>query len=267
MTKLTIMTLAILSFFGCANTQEKELVSVNYHRSGMRSDDRIDITVKKAAEIYTVEFEEGCYKENNSTIFEITKSDFDSLASILSKMGKPHKERRGYIRDLMESLDVKFIENGREISRNYSINQRMSEKTAKLKNQAIALMYQWIDKYKQRSEIRINYSKGIATPTEIYTHAEPANLVEDLGTFTERIDPNSGNQCGGRNDYSHRWRALKPGIVTVWLNELGIDEDTSKLTEEFEPYGCYIIDENLNVTYSKEETEAAQERFKQKAKR
>ncbi len=260
--KLIIMTLALFPFFGCTNAQKKELVSVNYHRSGMRSDDRICIYVNKIEKTYIVEFEEGSYKENNSTSFEIGQNDFDELATILFGMSKPRKERRGYVLDLMEHLDVKFIKNGKSVSRSYSINQPMNKKTAELEKQAISLMYKWIGKYKQRSEIRVNYSKGIATPTEIYTHVEPADLVEDLGVFTERIDPNSGNQCGGSNDYSHRWRALKPGMVTVWLKELDMGYDASKLTEEFEPYGCYVIDEKLNVHYSKEKTEAARERFK-----
>lgn len=257
------MTLALFSFFGCANAQEKELVSVDYHRSGMRSDDRIEIRVKKTAEAYTVEFEEGCYKKNSSTSFAIMQSDFDSLANILFGMSKPHRERRGYVRDLMEHLEVEFIKNGKSLSRNYSINQYKDKKTAELEKQAIALMRRWIDRYKRQFEIRVTYSKGIATPTEIYTHAEPADLVEDLGVFTERIDPNSGIQCGGSNDYSHRWRALKPGVVTIWLHELSLWQDVSNFIEDYEPTACYIIDENLNVHYSKEETEAARERFKQ----
>lgn len=39
---------------------------------------------------------------------------------------------------------------------------------------------------KKKIEIRIKYGKGIATSTEVYTHAEPADLVEDLGVFVER---------------------------------------------------------------------------------
>lgn len=260
--KLIMMTFAFFSLFGCTNAQEKQLVSVDYRRYGMRSDDRICIYVRKTAETYTVKFEKGDYKENGSTSFEITQSDFDALARILFGMSKPHRERRGYIRDLTQSLDVKFIKTGRRVSRSYSINQRMNKKTAELQRQAIDLMYRWIDRYKQQFEIRVTYSKGIATPTEIYTHAEPAELVEDLGVFVERLDPDRDKQTGGRNDYSHRWRALKPGLATVWLQELDMGYDPSKLTEEFEPYGCYIIDENLHVRYSKEETEAARERFK-----
>ena len=262
MTKTMVMTLAFLSLFGCTNAQEKQLVSVDYHRYGMRSDDRIMIRAKKTAETYTVEFEKGDYKENGSTSFEITQSDFDALARILFGMGKPHRERRGYVLDLTKSLDVKFIKNGRRVSRSYSINQRKNKKTAELEKQAIDLLYQWIDRYKQPFEIRVTYNKGIATPTEVHTHAEPADLVEDLGVFIERLDPDSGIHCGGSNDYSHRWRALKPGLVTVWLQELHVGYDPSKLTVEFEPRACYIIDENLHVRYSKEETEAAQERFK-----
>lgn len=260
--KLIMMTFAFFSLFGCTNAQEKQLVSVDYQRYGMRSDDRICIYVRKTAETYTVKFEKGDYKENGSTSFEITQSDFDALARILFGMSKPHRERRGYIRDLTQSLDVEFIKTGRRVSRSYSINQRMNKKTAELQRQAIDLMYRWIDRYKQQFEIRVTYSKGIATPTEIYTHAEPAELVEDLGVFVERLDPDRDKQTGGRNDYSHRWRALKPGLATVWLQELDMGYDPSKLTEEFEPCGCYIIDENLHVQYSKEETEAARERFK-----
>lgn len=262
MKKLIIMTLTLFSFFGCINAQKKELVSVSYHRSGMRSDDCTNIRVNKKADKYTLEYERG--RDNDNKIsFEVGESDFDELATIVFGMSKPRKERRGYVRDLMESLQVTFIKNGKTIYRDYTINQHKNKKTAELEEQAIDLMYKWIDKHKRQSEIRIHYSKGIATPTKIYTHAEPADLVEDLGVFTERIDPNSGIQCGGSNDYSHRWRALKPGVVTVWLNELDMGYDASKLTEEFEPYGCYIIDENLNVRYSKEKTEELRERFEE----
>ena len=264
MAKSIIMTLALIPFFGCASAQSKELISVYYHRSGMRSDDRISIKVKKTAETYAIEFEKGTYKENNSTSFEITRSDFDELSSILFKMSKPGKERRGHVRDLMESLDVEFVQNGKQVSRRYSINQDMNKKTAELKEQAIDLLYERIDKYKKQFEIRVNYSKGIATPTEIYTHAEPADLVENLCKFIERLDPNSGNQEGGTNYYSHRWRALKPGVVTVWFEELIPGPDIDEFPEEFEPHACYVIDENLHVRYSKEETEAARERFKRR---
>ena len=138
-------------------------------------------------------------------------------------------------------------------------------------NRAIQFMKKtFANNDKKKIEIRIKYGKGIATSTEVYTHAEPADLVEDLGVFVEREyeswirEPN-----GGIIDYSHRWRAVKPGKVTVWIKELQvvaghIEYDANKLPEDYEPYGCYIIDENLTVTYSKEETEAAQERFRKK---
>ncbi len=265
-TKLIIMTLALLSFLGCTNAQNKELVSVSYHRSGMRSDDCTDIIVNKTTDIYTLVFEKG-RNEDNKISFEIDKSDFDELATIVFGMSKPRKERRGYVLDLMETLQVSFIKNDKTFYRNYSINQRKNKRTAELEEQAIDLMYHWIDKYKKQFEIRFNYSKGIATPTEIYTHAEPADLVKDLGVFIERLDPNRDEQCGGINHYSHRWRALKPGIVTVWLHELSLGYDNaSKFPEEYEPTACYIIDETLHVRYSKEETEATQERFKKQKK-
>ena len=102
-TKLIIMTLALLSFPGCTNAQTKELSSVSYHRSGMRIDDCTDIRVNKTADTYTLFFETG-RDENNTISFEIEKSDFDELATIVFGMSKPRKERRGYVRDLMESL-------------------------------------------------------------------------------------------------------------------------------------------------------------------
>jgi hypothetical protein len=265
-TKLIIMTLALLSSPGCTNAQTKELSSVSYHRSGMRFDDCTDIRVNKTADTYTLVFETG-RDENNTISFEIEKSDFDELSTIVFGMSKPRKERHIYVRDLMKSLQVSFIKNGKTVYLNYSINQRKDKKTAKLEKQAVDLMYKWIDRYKKQFEIRFNYSKGIATPTEIVAHAEPADLVEDLGVFTERLDPDSDIQCGGRNDYSHRWRALKPGIVTVWLHEVSLGDDVvSNFTKDYEPSACYIIDENLHVRYSKEETLAAQERFKKQQK-
>ncbi|NLX41004.1 MAG: hypothetical protein GXY75_03800, partial [Bacteroidales bacterium] len=248
------------------NAQTKELSSVSYHRSGMRFDDCTDIRVNKTADTYTLVFETG-RDENNTISFEIEKSDFDELSTIVFGMSKPRKERHGYVRDLMKSLQVSFIKNGKTVYLNYSINQRKDKKTAELEKQAVDLMYKWIDRYKKQFEIRFNYSKGIATPTEIVAHAEPADLVEDLGVFTERLDPDSDIQCGGRNDYSHRWRALKPGIVTVWLHEVSLGDDVvSNFTKDYEPSACYIIDENLHVRYSKEETLAAQERFKKQQK-
>ncbi len=261
-TKLIIMTLALLTSLGCTNAQNKELLSVSYHRSGMRSDDCTDIRVNKTADTYTLVFEKG-RNEANTISFEIAGSDFEELATIVFGMSKPRKERRGYVRDLMESLQVSFIKKGKTFYRNYSIKQRKDKKTAELEEQAVDLMYDWINRYKKQFEIRLNYSKGIATPTKIVAHAEPADLVEDLGVFIERLDPNRDVQCGGTNYYSHRWRALKPGIVTVWLHELSLGHDNiSNFTKDYEPTACYIIDENLHVRYSKEETLAAQERFK-----
>ncbi len=256
------MTFAIFSFFGCTTAQKKELVSVDYHRSGMSRDDRIFIQVKKTAETYFVEFEEGSHEENSSTRFEITQNDFDSLANIVSAMNRLGIKTPWRTLDLSEHLNVNFIKNGKEISHRYSNDRIEGKKTMKLQNQVIGLLYRWIDKHKQKGEIRVPYSKGIATPTKIYTYAEPAELVQDLGVFTERLGPSLKSQCGGRDEYSHRWRALRPGVVTIWLQELGMDYDASKLSEEFEPYGCYIIDENLNVHYSKEKTEIAREKYK-----
>lgn len=261
MKKLIVMALTILSFLGCSSAQYRELVSVRYHRSGMHIDDRTNIRVKKTAEeTYTVEFEEGRSEESNYISFEITQSQFDSLANIVFQMDRPGRERRGYVLDLTQYFDVEYIKNGKETSRRYSINQRMNKKTSELQNKAIMFMAQLVGKYRQRSEIRISYSKGIATPTDIYTHAEPADLVEYLGDFVE--DRNQGkDECGGSLSGTYRWKALKPGVVTVWFEELDMGYDEGRLTEEFEPYGCYIIDENLTVSYSKEETEAAKERF------
>ncbi|NLX67540.1 MAG: hypothetical protein GXZ19_12395, partial [Bacteroidales bacterium] len=82
---------------------------------------------------------------------------------------------------------------------------------------------------------------------EIYTCVEPADLVEDLGSFLEKRDSGSDMQTGGRNDYSYRWRAVKPGIVKVWLEELKNDYDPENLPIEFKPYSSYEIDEDLMV--------------------
>ena len=62
----------------------------------------------------------------------------------------------------------------------------------------------------------------------------------------------------------YRWQSLKPGKVTVWLEEVCLDYDSHNLDKEFPPKGCYLIDEKLNVTFLKEETEAAQKKFKEK---
>ena len=264
-TKLIIMTLALLSFLGCTNAQTKELSSVSYHRSGMRFDDCTDIRVNKTADTYTLVFETG-RDENNTISFEIEKSDFDELAAIVFGMSKPRKERHVYVRDLMKSLQVSFIKNGKTVYLNYSINQRKNKKTAELEEQAVDLMYKWIDRYKKQFEIRFNYSKGIATPTEIVAHAEPAELVEYLGEFVEFRNQGK-DECGGREYGTYRWKALKPGVVTVWLHEVSLgDDDVSNFTKDYEPTACYIIDENLHVRYSKEETLAAQERFKKQKK-
>lgn len=62
----------------------------------------------------------------------------------------------------------------------------------------------------------------------------------------------------------YQWQSLKPGKVTVWLEEVCLDYDSHNLDKEFPPKGCYLIDEKLNVTFLKEETEAAQKKFKEK---
>ena len=47
----------------------------------------------------------------------------------------------------------------------------------------------------------------------------------------------------------YRWQSLKPGKVTVWLEEVCLDYDSHNLDKEFPPKGCYLIDEKLNVTF------------------
>ena len=55
--------------------------------------------------------------------------------------------------------------------------------------------------------------------------------------------------------------SVKPGVVTVW-SESHYHYTAEELTKEFEPCYCLIIDENLNVHYSEEETKAVK-RFNQ----
>ena len=249
-TKLMISTFTFLSVLGCSNAQEKELVSVSYSRSGMSIDDSFSIKVQKTAESYTVKLEKGRYVENGGTIFEITKADFDSLSAIVFKMNKPGRVKY-LIYDLSEWFDVTFTKKGKTVKRSYSIEQRMNEKTMTLKSQAIELMGHWIYNYNKQFEIRVSYSKGIDTPTEIYTHVEPCDLLEYVGEFVD----------AGRRNSTYLWKALKPGKVLVWVNELSSNDST--FHEKYEPYGCYIIDENLKVTYSKEGTEAAKQKYKE----
>lgn len=83
--------------------------------------------------------------------------------------------------------------------------------------------------------------------------------------LTEHFDVNftEKSKTGGNREYTHRWRALKPGIVTIWLEELNAGYDAENLTKEFAPKACYIIDENLRVTYSKEDTKKTKQKYKQ----
>ena len=266
MLKLMIATFTLLSFLGCSSSQKIELKSVKYNRTGMSMNDCITINVKKTEETHIIEFEVGRYDENNRISFEIKQKDFDSLANIVMQMSKPNREQSFQVLDLMENFDVEFVKDGKTILRNYSINQYKNRKTAELQNQAVNLMEKLIDNYKKQFELRLSYSKGIATPTKICTYAEPADLVEDLGEYVEYSNPKHNEHSGGSKDYTYRWKALKPGKVTVWLREVGLDYDTNNLIKDFEPKGCYMIDDKLKVTFMKEDTDALIKKFRENNK-
>lgn len=267
MLKLMIATFTLLSFLGCSSLQNIELKSVKYNRTGMSIDDRIAITAKKTEETHIIEFEVGRYVENNIKSFEIKQKDFDSLANIVLQMSKPKREHSFQVLDLMENFDVEFVKDGKTILRNYSINQYMNRKTAELQNQAVALMKKLIDNYYNKQfEIRLSYSKGIATPTKICTFADPTDLLEDLGEFVEYSNSKHNEQTGGSKEYTYRWKALKPGKVTIWLKEVGLKYDPDNLIKDFEPKGCYMIDDELKVTFIKEDTDALIKKFRENNK-
>ena len=108
--------------------QTKELVSVSYHRSGMRSDDCTDIRLK-TADTYTLVYEKG-RNEAIRLVLRLRKANLMSW-QLLFSMSKPRKERRIYVRDLMESLQVSFIKTVKPI---IIIIASINAKTKKLLN-------------------------------------------------------------------------------------------------------------------------------------
>ena len=183
---------------------------------------------------------------------EIAESDFRKLENWLNRMGRQGRRLKMDEDGWVETLEVNCLSKGKPMTRRYESTHRLDKRSDRLMENAISLMFELKDNYYRQFEIRIYYSKGIATPTEIYTYVEPADLVEDLGEFLEKRDPDYGKQTGGQNDYSYRWRAVKPGIVKVWLLEEMNDFDPKNLPIEFKPQR-YEIDENLIVKHVKED--------------
>ncbi len=96
--------------------------------------------------------------------------------------------------------------------------------------------------------IKINYSKGIATPTKMLIFAEPADLVEVLGP--ELISGNSNPlTTGGRENYAYRWKSLKPGLVRVYVQEVDISSSQvdKELPDNYAPSFYFLISEDLTV--------------------
>lgn len=95
------------------------------------------------------------------------------------------------------------------------------------------------------NKISLSYSKALWTPTKIVSFAEPSELVEDLWSF---LDNNENEQEApwSTRYYNHIWKAIKPWIVKIYLQEVSLDNDEKNIEKDFDPK-LYRIDENLNV--------------------
>lgn len=245
-TKLIFMVLTVLSGYGTfSETPEKELVSVVYHMKSAVSGLSSTISTEKTDDKYMLTYHRESMEQPEK--IEIAEADFRKMENWLLGMKKQGRKKKVEKDVWFEILEVSYINKGKLVTNRYESSHRLDKRSDRLMKDAISLMFELKDNYHRQFEIRIYYSKGIATPTEIYTYVEPAGLVKDLGEFLEKRDPNYDKQTGGSNDYSHIWRAVKPGIVKVWLKELMNDYDAEKLRQEYNPYGCYEIDENLMV--------------------
>lgn len=99
---------------------------------------------------------------------------------------------------------------------------------------------------KAKNEIIITYTKAQATPTKIVTLAKPSDLVEDLWIFTEK-SPDTITPWASWT-YSHRWKALKPWIVAIYLQEVSLDYNEKDISKDYEA-NYYKIDEKLNIKH------------------
>lgn len=240
------MAIMLLNYFGCHSvTPRRELTRVYYYYAGIYPEFAMSIIVEKTDDSYRVTYQKR--PMSHPETFDIPAADFKKLSDIVLRMKKQGKETDEENRYVKPFFEVELIEKGNPITRRYEAQYKLDKKSKNLKREAIDLIFDWEDEYSKQFEIRIPYSKGIATPTEIYTHVEPAGLLVDLGGYLERSDPMQEKQPGGTNHYSYRWRAVKPGTVKVWLKELMSDYEADSLSREFEPYGCFEIDEDLKV--------------------
>ncbi len=263
-TKLMMITCTILSCFGCTMAQKKELTSVSFDYSVERIDYRLAVTVEKTGNTFSGSFQERPMQKPET--FTLTGDDFDALTEIVARMGKPAKKRDKPVTDESRegTFTVVFNREGKDIVHQYEIGKFSTEKETELKDKAIGLVKRWIDRHKRKGEIRIGWTRALPVHLCFSVHAEPADLVEYLGEFVEQRNQQEGVSGGGESG-THRWKALKPGVVTVWSVESMYHHTAEELINEYEPFRCYIIDENLNVHYSEEETKAAKERFKSRS--
>ncbi len=259
-TKLMMITCTILSCFGCTMAQKKELTSVSFDYSVERIDYRLAVTVEKTGDTFSGSFQERPMQKPET--FTLTRDDFNELIEIVVRMGKPAKKRDKPVTDESRegTFTVVFNREGKDVVHQYEIGKFSAERETNLKNEAIDLIKRWIDRHKRKGEIRIGWTRALPVHIWLSVHAEPADLVEYLGEFVEQRNQRDGMSGGGESG-THRWKALKPGVVTVWSEESHYHYTAEELTKEFEPCCCFIIDENLNVHYSEEETKAAKERF------
>lgn len=146
-TKLMIAFFTLFSFFGCnANAQksvkDKELLSVNYHRYGMRIDDNNKITVSKTDDGYIAE-QSGGYPQITDT-FNITQADFDKLADIVLQMKRPIKKNSSLVHDLSINFYIEYKENGKRVTLDYTLGDKLDKKTTEFYRQAVELMEEFV---------------------------------------------------------------------------------------------------------------------------
>jgi len=253
---LIMALLTILSCLGCTMLQGGELVSLSFDYSVNTSDYRLRVSIVKVDEKINATYQENSMQ--TPLPFAISEEEFKKLndsAIQLEKSANKKKKATQAESSREGTLTAVFKQKSKEITKSYSVGQL--PETEKI----IELIKNCVDQTKAKSEIRIGFHRAIPYVTNVCTVAKPADLVEYLGVFVVRRNHKEGTPGGGE-DLSLRWKAIKPGKVTIWFEQLA-DCDASSLPDNFAPYGCYIIDEQLNVHHSKELTDKAKEKFNQ----
>lgn len=144
---------------------KKELVSVSFDYSVERIDYRLAVTVEKTGDTFSGSFQERPMQKPET--FTLTGDDFDELTKIVAQMGKPAKKSDQPVTN--ESREGTFTvvlnSEGKDITCEYEIGKFSAERETNLKNEAIDLIKRWIDRRKEKSEIRIGWTRALPLST------------------------------------------------------------------------------------------------------